>query len=168
MINILIRTHKGREQLFERALKSVTDQTYKDINVIVYEDPGNNVYPFHYNEHCNLLKGSVNDGFFFFLDSDDRLIDSEVLERLAPLLDEDKANIVQMLRKGRPKPFQKMIKRGFIGMPCMILHSKYKNIADVTPKAEGDYEWIKAVTDQIGYNWIEMVVVDAGKRGFGK
>lgn len=166
--NILIRTHPGREELFERAVKSVREQTYTDFQIHVYEDKMNSVFPYHYNLFCNVLKAGVTEGWFFFLDSDDYLNSPTVLEELVPHLVEDKALVVQMLRNGRPKPRRNTIKRGYIGMPCMVLHSKHKDLADITAKSEGDYEWIKSVTDQIGYKFVPMVLVNAGKRSHGK
>ena len=32
---------------------------------------------------------------------------------------------------------------GKIGLPCLVLHSKYKDIADIEIGDNGDYKWIK-------------------------
>jgi hypothetical protein len=160
MIRALIRVHSGRESLAIRAIDSCIG-----IEVISYY--GDTVNDYSYNLYCNTLKGAVKDGYFFFLDSDDIVIPGAI-SKIIPYLNEDKALIVQMLRNGRPKPRNGLIEKGKIGMPCMILHSKHKHLADVTATEHGDYDWIKAVTDKIGYEFVPIPLVDAGKRGRGK
>jgi hypothetical protein len=168
LINILIRTHPGRTELLSRALNSVYEQSYNKTQIEIYYDASKSKEPYHYNLFCNELKSRVKSGYFFFLDSDDYLNTPDVLERIVPHLRPDRALIVQMLRNGRPKPFNNAIRRGYIGMPCMVLHYSHQDLADVTAKAEGDYEWIKSVTDQIGYKFVPIVLVNAGKRSHGK
>lgn len=165
MITALIRTHPGRENLVVRAISSAANEL---IHFIVYE--GEKVSDFSYNLYCNKLKDQVEDGWFFFLDSDDFVIKGS-MNKIYPYLtdiNEDKALIVQMLRNGRPKPRNGLIEKGKIGLPCMILHSKHKHLADVTATEDGDYQWIKSVTDKIGYEFIPIPLVDAGKRNHGK
>jgi hypothetical protein len=168
MITALIRTHPGREESTGRAILSCMDEL---INYKVYK--GGKVSDYSYNLYCNELKSQVEDGWFFFLDSDDFIIKGSV-DKLCNVLYysnktyEDKALIVQMLRNGRPKPREGKIEKGKIGMPCMILHSKHKTLADVTATEWGDYDWIKAVTDKIGFDFVPIPLVDAGKRGRGK
>lgn len=162
MITALIRTHPGREVLTERAVKSAKDQ---GCDVLIYY--GEKTPGFEYNGYCNILKGQINDGFFFYLDSDDFLLPGS-LAKIKPKLKEDKANVVQMLRKGQAVPRGSLIKQGRIGMPCLILHSKYKDIADITETAYGDFEWIKKVTETIPYHVIKIPLVNAGRRGNGR
>lgn len=162
MITVLIRTHPGREELVKRAIWSVENEYW---SYEVYN--GEKVNDYSYNLYCNELKQLVGDGWFMFLDSDDVLIPGS-LAKIIPYLQEDKALIVQMLRNGRPKPRNGLIERGKIGMPCMILHSKWKDLADVGDKYDSDYQWIKDVTDKIGYEFVPIPVVDAGSRSHGK
>ena len=162
MIYALVRTHPGREESTERAIKSAQDD---GLNVMIFH--GQKKSDYSYNLYCNDLKARVKDGYFFFLDSDDTVIPGAI-SKIIPYLNEDKALIVQMLRNGRPKPKNGLIEKGKIGLPCMILHSKHKHLADVTATEDGDYQWIKAVTDKIGYEFIPIPLVDAGKRGRGK
>jgi glycosyltransferase involved in cell wall biosynthesis len=121
---------------------------------------------FEYNLMCNALKDKAQD-YFFFLDDDDTLIPG-ALERIAPFLSEDKPVICQMLRGGRLKPSVNVIERGHIGLPCMILHAKHKHLADVTARESGDYDWIKAVTDRLGYTWVPVALVNSPRRSYGK
>lgn len=159
-ITALIRTHEGRGELFKRASDSAIE-----CNRITYF--GESVNDYSYNLYCNILKAKVEYGYFFFLDSDDVVIPGAI-QKIIPYLKEDKALIVQMLRNGRPKPRNGLIEKGNIGLPCMILHSKHKHLADVTATEDGDYQWIKAVTDKIGYEFVPIPVVDAGERRRGK
>lgn len=162
MITALIRTHPGREESTMKAMASVAIDNF---GFIIHN--GEKVNDYSYNLYCNELKNRINYGYFFFLDSDDFVIDG-ALNKIIPYLNEDKALIVQMLRNGRPKPRNGLIERGKIGLPCMILHSKHKHLADVGDKEDSDYQWIKDVTDKIGYEFVPIPLVDAGKRGRGK
>ena len=162
MITVLIRTHPGRE---ESTMKAIASAAKEDLTIRIFY--GDKVNDYSYNLYCNELKSQVDYGYFMFLDSDDELIDGAI-RKIIPYLKEDKAVIVQMLRNGRPKPKNGLIERGKIGLPCIILHSKHKHLADVTATEDGDYQWIKAVTDKIGYEFVPIPLVDAGKRGRGK
>lgn len=165
MITALIRTHKGREELFQRAIESCEIQ---GVNVIDYYDYLGPRPDYSYNLLCNILKEQVPDGsFFFFLDSDDYLIPGAI-EELLPHLEEDKAIIVKMLRNGRAKPSENRIERGRIGLPCLVLHSKHKHIADVAAFAHGDFMWIRGVSQKLPVKYVDVVLVDVGKRSHGK
>lgn len=161
-ITALIRVHTGREKLSDIAIESVCGEcSYHALHF------GDAVNDYSYNLYCNKLKDLVHHGYFFFLDSDDVVIPGAI-QKIIPYLNEDKALIVQMLRNGRPKPRNGQIERGKIGLPCMILHSKHKHLADVTATEDGDFQWIKSVTDKIGYEFVPIPLVDAGKRNRGK
>lgn len=164
-ITALIRTHKGREELTKRAIQSCID------NGIDYSLKECNVYPpgnYDYNLDCNYMKSYVFNGYFFFLDSDDYIL-KDAIKHIKPFLREDKALIVQMLRNGKPKPSSiENIRRNRMGLPCLILHSKYKHIADLTNTETGDWDWINAVINKIPYDFMAIPVVDAGKRSRGK
>ncbi len=162
MIYALVRTHPGREEMVKGAIQSANDS---GVRCFIYN--GEKVNDYSYNLYCNELKSEVKKDYFFFLDSDDVVIPGAI-EKIIPYLNEDKALIVQMLRNGRPKPRSGSIERGKIGLPCMILHSKHKHLADVPATEDGDYQGIKAVTDKIGYEFVPIPVVDAGKRRRGK
>lgn len=169
-ITILIRTHPGREQSVLAAEFSVHHQQYTNVHVELFY--GEKTPGYEYNLYCNELKSRVEDGWFFFLDSDDQLVHG-ALHKLAPhLIDPDEAVIVQMIRVSRghirSKPVRDEIARGKIGMPCMILHAKHKDLADVTATEDGDYQWIKAVTDKLKWKFVPIPVVNAGRRGHGK
>lgn len=181
-INVLIRT-SYRPMGFARALKSVTDQTHKDIRIIVSYDNHNALryipedvekikvtrgvgrYPF--DEYCNQLKDLVTEGYFMFLDDDDILCSPDILERVIPLLP-DTGLIVQLKRNNMVVPQSLDFKSGKIGMPCLILNHKYKNIADVTVHGAGDSVWIMSVMSQLELKFEPIILVHSFNRGGGK
>ncbi len=193
LINILIRHKQGREEQYKRCRTMVYRQTYENWHMIIsdqYRPPGSTVdwgsntviwvNPLqHYNLHCNDLKAQVKDGWFFFLDDDDYLYNSSVLEDLSYILFEG-ALIVQFLRKnnngrGREvvKPSnmqiqQKVIKKGMIGGGCLVLHHSFKDVADWLPHAGADYDWIKAVTDVVPTRFVPLVLQIAENKNNGR
>jgi hypothetical protein len=126
---------------------------------------------YHYNLYCNKLMAMPEDGFFLFLDDDDTLIPG-ALSKIAPHLEPDRPVICQMLRNGRPKPAdiymdKHAVIKGRIGMPCMIIHSKHKNLYTFKATEDTDYEWIKTVSETLDCKFVKIPVVDAGKRSHG-
>lgn len=190
LINILIRT-SNRPAQFARCLESVRRQTYKNVRVIVGYDKAtalkyisadvewifmyaDNSIPYFYDLYCNDLKLIVTDGWFLFLDDDDKLSSPTILEQLASHLTSPyEAIICQMLRNGVPKPRDnyirnRIIAEGKIGLPCLILHSKHKALSGLDGHKGGDYRYIKEVTDRVPTKFICLPLVDAGSRGHGK
>lgn len=132
-----------------------------------------NSLPYYYDCYCNELKTLVTDGWFFFLDDDDVLSRPSILEELAQHLQDPGAIICQMLRNGMAKPRnayirQEIVEEGKIGLPCMVLHSRYRHIGALDGEKGGDYRYIKAVIDQIPATYICLPLVDAGARGHGQ
>lgn len=190
LINILIRT-SNRPQQFARCLESIRSQTYKNCHIIVGYDRASALdyiphdvekwsvsaysheLPYYYDIYCNCLKMAVGSGWFFFLDDDDQLASRTVLEELADHLKQPGAIICQMLRNGVAKPRDnyinnRIIAEGKIGLPCLVLHSKYKALSSLDGQKAGDYRYIKDVTDQVPTKFICLPLVDAGSRGHGK
>jgi hypothetical protein len=193
LINILIRHTEGREKSYYKALDSVATQTYKNVRVVVGYDfssshfsiPGDvfdvflktdkSLGPYFYNDYCNALKTHVSDGWFFFLDDDDYLANETVLEELSKHFDDDYHAIVcQMSRaNGKIKPNDDLIKAGAvvsgrIGLPCLILRSRLNIISDIPATENGDFLWIKEVTDKVPTKFINQVIVHSPKRSFGR
>lgn len=189
IINILIRT-SNRPAQFAKCLESIRNQTYKNVRIIIGCDNtaafgyipsdiltvaigSQREYPYFYDLYCNILKVMVTAGWFFFLDDDDTLADTTVLEQLATHLTEPGAIICQMLRNGVPKPAdnyirKKVIWEGKIGLPCLVLHSKHKALSGLDGYKAGDFRYIKEVTDQVPTKFITLPLVNAGVRGHGK
>lgn len=187
LINILIRS-SYRPTTFARCIASVQNQTYKNIRVIVsYDDDRALEYipdwceklpvtkstePFGYNLYCNDLKAQVKEGWFFFLDDDDRLTSDTVLDDLADELSGAHtqyidAFIVNFIRGSVIKPNDIVIKKGKIGMPCIVLHYTTKGIADFDQYEDADYRYIKEVFEQTHCLFISLILVRASRRGRG-
>lgn len=186
LINVLIRTSK-RPELFARAVQSVKSQTYKNTRIIVaYDSYLSGQYTQGYerfffisdlkcdhfwNLYCNYLKALVTDGYFFYLDDDDYLYRNDVLENIAPHLNDPEVGVIcQMLRNGKPKPAShlmraKKIIRGRIGSPCLFLHHSKKNIANWDGERAADYRWIKEVESKMPLKFVQQVVVETGNNG---
>ncbi len=187
LINVLIRT-SNREKLFNRAVQSVKNQTYKNVRIIVAADSKvafsysqlyanilimvspDRTKTFYWNLYCNTLKEAVDDGWFFFLDDDDFIRDKHALESIAMHLEEDKATICQFSRMGNVKPSNEMIEnkqivRGKIGMPCIFLHHSMKHIAQFDGMRAADYRFIQEVSTKANIKYVPVVVVTTDNRG---
>jgi len=164
-VTALIRTH-NRPEYFKRCMESVLNQIHPRttppilhlFKVLVSVDDPNDGYvneydaypisfvrvrhdatnPFFYNLYCNDLKSRITNGWFFFLDDDDFLVDNTAIERIIPYLtDPTKVVICQMLRGQYAKPEDRYmdrqrITRGHIGMPCIFVHSSLKDSVNFT------------------------------------
>lgn len=192
-INILIRTHRP-QYFMSKCAPSVVACGYESINLIVCKDfldgsiilstNDKGIYvsevknvcksvPYHYNLYLNNLFELVEDGWLLVLDDDDKLI-SGSLSLVAPhLTDPDQPVICQMLREGKPKPGdlymdKRIVSKGRIGMPCMIIHSKHKALHTFEATEEADYQWIKHVNETLNCKFVKIPVVDAGRRNHGR
>lgn len=192
LINILIRT-SYRPAQFIRCMESIKAQTYRNIRIVVgydnyealayiqkqsfiyskYFEPDRSL-PFFYDCYCNELKLLVQFGWFLFLDDDDMLTSPTVLQELSEhLTGPHEAIICQFLRNGVPKPADNYIRKGVIregkiGLPCLILHSKHKELSGLDGQKAGDYRYIKEVTDQVPTKFITLPLVSAGPRSHGQ
>lgn len=128
-------------------------------------------HAFHYNLYCNTLIKMPGEGFSLFLDDDDALIPG-ALVAIAPYLEPDRPVICQMLRNGKPKPAdiyidKRAVVNGRIGMPCMIIHSKHKDLFTFPATEDADYQWISTVSEKLNCKFVKIPVVDAGNRSHG-
>lgn len=185
LINILIRT-SSRPQAYRRCMESIEAQGYPNLRIIasydniaalqytglgtyvipVYRQPGE----YSYNLYCNALKDAVTAGYFFFLDDDDVILPG-ALYAIAPYLT-GPGLIVPFLRGDWPRPTarqmrMKVIVRGHIGLPCIILHHSLKSLADVGPHEFSDHDYIKEVLGKVALNWVSIPLVRSEKRGHG-
>lgn len=190
LINILIRT-SYRPAQFARCLESISNQTYRNIRIVVgYDDNKAQYYipdsvesyriwhkstlPYFYDCYCNELKQRVASGWFFFLDDDDTLTSPTVLQELSEhLTGPHEAIICQFIRNGIHKPRDnyirnKIIAEGKIGLPCLVLHSKHKALSGLDGQKAGDYRYIKEVVSQVNTKFITLPLVSAGPRGYGQ
>lgn len=188
MINVLIRT-SYRPYGFLNTLESIYQQSYKNVRIIVsYDDEkALNYIPdnvdkirvhkhdalFFYDNYCNKLKSQVTDGWFFFLDDGDVLSHPTILEALRSHLSTKHGTIVQFSRSGRLKPGSDLIKkaiikRGKIGMPCLVLHHSMKNLVNIDGSVgAADYWWIKNISRKIKLKFVPLCLVHTGERHSG-
>lgn len=186
LINILVRTH-NRKESFKLMYDSIVNQTYKNYNIIVCYDGDKSYIPEHlqsfkvkplnkrrhfYNLYCNELKEKVTDGWFMFLDDDDFFIDNTALERIANNLEGNTSYIFRMKRdKLFPddKHFEReVIRRGEIGMPCIVQHHSTKDLIQFTDNRAADYRYIKELSKKIELKWIDEVIVLVPKQSRGR
>jgi hypothetical protein len=152
-------------------MQSIMQQTYSNYKVHTYKCTG--AIGYSYNLYCNTLKAAVTEGWFFYLDDDDILVDNTALERISKfLLNEDHIVICQMLRNGVPKPTDRLqdtltIHRGKIGMPCFFLHAKHKNVAHFIASEDADFRFIRAAVNRLSPAFCKVIVVNAGMRSHG-
>jgi hypothetical protein len=131
-----------------------------------------------YNIYCNQLRDWVVDGWFFFLDDDDFLVDNTAIERISKYLtDPSKVVICQMQRDGRhgkiKKPTdieigRKTIRRGMVGMPCIFVHSSLKDSVMFNDTEQADYDYITEMVAKHGAIYTHEVVVHAPHRSRGQ
>lgn len=190
LVNILCRTCY-RPRAFKRMLHSVKQQTYPNIRLILsYDDKRalryipkgiekifvheNKSLPYFYDNYVNTLKSLVTEGYFFVLDDSDKLSHPNVISELVEQLKDSDGVICQFKRKDRLKPSnelidQKKIIMGKIGMPCLVLNHKFKDIADLDGSVNAsDFHWIKAVSEKVELKFIKLALVEANKRDHGR
>lgn len=194
MINILIRTHRVNE--FRQCIESVKDQLYKNIHLICAVDrPANlqpvtdilnqsklsheviqvenSFQPYHWNFYCNALKEQVKDGWFFYLDDDDILVDRFCLQQISRHLRKSHGTMCQFLRGGKPKPaFSQPFKmrsdhivKGRVGGSCIFLHHSHKNIANWDGYRAADYRFMAEIIQKLPLHFVPVVVVKALNNG---
>lgn len=187
-INILTRT-SNRPIGFKRCYLSVAEQSYKNTRHIVsYDDAADlnylkdlaidtvnvsqikaskalqetdaegNLYA-PYNLYCNSLLDKVEDGWVLFLDDDDNLYHSKVLEELIHTIqenfNEDTMYIWQMrYPDGRVLPTSqqiknKIIKKNSIGSPCYLFHSKYKDLVRWDAYKASDFRFLEQLLNLV-------------------
>lgn len=192
MINILIRT-SNRPKEFARCIQSIRTQVYKDVQLIICTDSllsldyiNENIggfysdvftvesigIPYTWNLYCNELKERVTDGWFFYLDDDDYLLNKFALSQIASHLREDHGTICQFNRGRRSKPRLKVgdikpeeIIQGRIGGSCIFLHHTHKDLANWDDQKAADYRFIRDVAQKLPLKFIDIVVVQAGNNG---
>ena len=195
-ITILIRHKEGREKQLQFCIMSILRQRYPYLEVIISKEAADVDYDisdefgvqmkirtiqvirksdslYFYNLFCNELMHSVTDGWFFFLDDDDFLMEGALIDMAKHLSNPQEAVICQFLRGGKKKPSNQMINNkeiicGQIGMPCIFLHSINKNIAKFDDTSYADYSFIKQVSELVPTKFVAVPVVMSIKRAHGK
>ena len=193
LINILLRI--SRLDYLQRCLRSIRAQTYYPIAVHATIDrdrissDDQQDFPFrsltsvqkkdfpacshHWNLYCNALISKVADGWFMFLDDDDQLAETTVIEKLVEYIKPGTEGLVfQMERWGERIPDKLriragMVQRKHIGMPCILLPARHKNVAVFDGEKAADFRFIQAVSSKIRLDFIEHVVVSVDVKNEG-
>jgi GT2 family glycosyltransferase len=192
-VNILIRTSQ-RPESFKRCIESCTNQTYKNINILISADTPDTVeyvrnygfeavqvkrrykneietYPF--NAYLNELMDKVTGGWIFILDDDDYLADNSIIEKLVRHLTDD--NVLYFFRMRWPNNrvipsdcnfYAEKIVRKDIGMPCFMFHAKHKHKVRFKPIKQGDFYFISDLAEVLKKRkWIDSIVTQIGNTG---
>jgi hypothetical protein len=123
-----------------------------------------NTLPFFYDLYCNDLKSLVVDGYFMFLDDDDYLMPNILNE----LVLDAPACLFQYNRNGTLYPADEYtIRRGQVGMPCLLLHHSLKHAADIPGTGQGDFFWIDAIRNLVGLKFSPKIICGGDQRGHG-
>lgn len=106
----------------------------------------------------------VDEGYFLFLDDDDFLLP----DSLSKIVFDHPALLYQYQRGDDLYPPTHELKRGMVGMPCLILHHSLKHLADIPGTGQGDYMWVKSISDQIPLHFTPTVIVAGDRKSQGK
>jgi hypothetical protein len=183
---ILIRTSK-RPKFFAAMMESIKKQTYPNIKTIVHtDDPGDTYvtgdmiikgdrvpkgHKGHapYNLYNNRLLQAIpqGDGWYHFIDDDDKYAAPDVIEKSVAKCKEKQINIVRSKRwSGSIWPKTWGSQTSF-QTECFILHTKHKNIASWWDKTGGDHHYSKQITKQLQINWIDGIIICEAQEGKG-
>ena len=168
LINILIRT-SSRPHHFDKCLKSIINQEYKNYRIIVcydtedsksyiekYADKCNIFYyyvekdlrlrkeKYKFNLYCNSLMDKVDNGYIIFVDDDDTLTHKYVLNIIINNIRSTADFLIwKFLRPDKviyPKDINN-VKLGEIDTTSICFHSKYKNMSRWWDKQCGDFNF---------------------------
>jgi glycosyltransferase involved in cell wall biosynthesis len=184
-VYILIRTSR-RPEFFKRCFESIKNQTYKNIVTIVHtDDPrdkyiqgdiiikgqafGLNYGSATYNFYNNTLLKSIPDvsGWFYFMDDDDELFDSTVIEKFVNAAKRDCINVARVIRWNNKIFPEKWGVQKSYQTECFITHTDHKNKARWWGNKGGDHFYSKQLTRILPINWIENLIVCKAQEGKG-
>ena len=179
-VYILIRT-SGRPRFFARAMESVKNQTYGNIQTIVHTDDPRDGYVTgdiiikgsaysnqygngFYNLYNNRLLDAIPDapGWYCFLDDDDEYTAPDIIERLVKSSKRDHVNVGRVIRimRGRTRIFpERWGHQRTFQTECFFLHTDHKRKARWWPNLGGDHDYSGKLTRVMPINWIDDIVI---------
>ena len=184
-VYILIRT-SGRPHFFNNMMRSIKEQTYKNIITIVHTDDPNDKYidgdiiiradrnPFagsgFYNLYCNTLLKSIPDGpgWYHFMDDDDMYAAPDVIERLVENSKRECINIGRVQRWNQTVWPKRWGNQESYQTECFFLHTDHKNLATWHNEKGGDHNYSKQITKILPKNWIEDLLIAKAQKGKGR
>jgi glycosyltransferase involved in cell wall biosynthesis len=192
LLNILIRTN-DRPNYFNRLLKTIHGQTYKNYRLIISADSsstesyvkasGYNPVPvkklyrskqftFPWNLYLNTLISKVKAGWIMFIDDDDMFAHMYVLEMISKSLpDENNMLIWKMcFPDGRTVPGSDFWRktpftRTQISMQCFAFHSRWKDKLQFDGQRAGDYRFTNRLLEYVNPEWLDIVAVQLSNFG---
>jgi len=128
-----------------------------------------------HNLYNNTGLEHVKDGYYMFLDDDDYLTNSRVIETLVNELEgEDTMLVFQMNMGGRLLPDERAMNTRSvelynIGSPCFMVHSKWSNSVKWDALKCADYRYVKALNGIIPKTkFVKLNVATITQVGDGK
>jgi hypothetical protein len=164
-------------------METVKNQTYSNIITIVHSDDKKDKYiegdiivrskrnpdlgRGHYNLYCNKLLGAIpnGNGWFHFIDDDDKYAAPDVIERL---IENSKRNYMNVARsdRGNGKIWPKYWRnQKSFQTECFFINTKWKTHGKWWNKRAGDHHYSKQLTKILPINWIEDLVICKAQAG---
>jgi glycosyltransferase involved in cell wall biosynthesis len=184
MINILIRT-SNRPMYFAECIRSITSQTYKDVNIIVGNDNFDNYCEnfnpvdysrtarldlkidtakhFPYNSYLNELIKKCKTGYVLILDDDDMFTHDTSLEEIMLAAQED-MTVFWKVRVGErivpsPSNWGKAVNRD-ISMIGMAFSTKWIPLIWFAPYKQADYRLAHSLIGWGDSVWIPDILTN--------
>lgn len=168
-INILLR-NTYRPKSFEICMNSILQQNYPNLNIICcYDDDRCKDYlisekfpsvtmnifpikikqqPFHYNLYCNTLIEKIENGWFLFLDDDDKFTSNIALHCINSSIESNNDIIFWKFKRPDKDIYPRCIsdiKPAQIASSTYCFHSNYKSLGKWKAHQLGDYDYINDV-----------------------
>jgi hypothetical protein len=187
-VNVIMRT-SGRPNAFARAYLSVTNQTYRNINIIVTCDdsdsiaytrpararmvevkhclkpqrPSGEQYGVFapYNQYVDLAQRLCK-GYIFMLDDDNMFLATNAVEVMVEHSQKDYLNVWKCEFSDRiipTKTFRDHIELFDIDTACFMYHSDHIEATDWTPWKRADYRTAKKLSEKLNLNYIDCIFV---------
>jgi hypothetical protein len=185
-VYILIRTSR-RPLFFSRMMRSVKEQTYKNIVTIVHSDDprdeyvtgdivirgsayGKDVGNGTYNLYNNRLLSAIPDraGWIHFIDDDDEYVSPDAIENFVKSAKRDHVNVARVKRwNDKIFPNKWFVQKSF-QTECFLIHTDYKNSAQWWPHLGDDHQYSEQLTKILPINWIENLIICRAQEGKGR
>jgi glycosyltransferase involved in cell wall biosynthesis len=182
-VYILMRT-SNRPEYFKVCYESIKSQTYPNIKIIVHTDDPRDTYvkgdiiikghayppkvgTGPYNLYNNRLLEAIPEGpgWYHYIDDDDMYSAPDVIEKMVKGARRNYCNIGKVMRwHGTVWPKKWRVQRSF-QTECFFLHTDHKKRSHWWSNKGGDHYYSRKLTNQIGINWIDGVLICKAQEG---
>ena len=174
-LTALIRT-SYRPTQFQRCIDSVPEQcniivSYDDDRALPYIRQQRRMLArirvektkqeYGYNFYCNYLKYSMIYVHGLYLDEDDTMINQP------PPLEDGVSYLAPFMRGKFLTPWKPSIRRGLIGMPCLLLWWEHRDLIKFEAVEDADFRAIDSLSKQVELRWLDVPLVYSEKRNYG-